>query len=233
MKILAIDTSSNVCSVAILEDSKLIFKEETKNELTHSEKLLPMIDNVFKKTNLTLDDIGLLACSIGPGSFTGIRIGVSTIKAFCDVKKIPVIGVNSLEGLAYNIKKSGLICAMIDAKHDNVYCALFDLNDGKYSTIIKPDLLNINELIEKLKSYNNITFVGDGYLAHKNEIVYNSNIDDFTDDEYHDADSLSIGKCAFDKYKCGLAGDSNSLIPLYLRKSQAELALETKNKDIK
>ena len=82
---------------------------------------MPLIDELFKDTNLTLDNIDLLACSQGPGSFTGIRIGIATIKAFADAKNIPVVGVTSLESLAYNITESGLIVSLIDAKNENVY----------------------------------------------------------------------------------------------------------------
>ena len=101
MKILSIDTSSSICSVAILENNVLIKEMHNYSEKEHSETLMPMIDEIFKETGLTLDNIGLIACSVGPGSFTGIRIGIATVKAFADAKNIPVVGVNSLEALAF------------------------------------------------------------------------------------------------------------------------------------
>ena len=128
MKILSIDTSSKICSVSILEDTTVILEKHTNDEKTHSQNLMPLIDGLFKDTNLTLDNIDLLACSQGPGSFTGIRIGIATIKAFADAKNIPVVGVTSLESLAYNITESGLIVSLIDAKNDNVYYSLFSNN---------------------------------------------------------------------------------------------------------
>ena len=127
MKILAVDTSSKVCSVIILDDNKILENLSNDDEKTHSVKLMPMIDKPFKITGLTLDDISLLACCIGPGPFTGVRIGIATIKSFADVKNIPVVGVTSLESLAYNVKDmadNALVCSLIDAKHDNVYCGL-------------------------------------------------------------------------------------------------------------
>ena len=96
MKILAIDTSSNICSVALVEDNKIIKEMHNFSEKEHSETLMPMIDELFKTTNLSLDNMGLIACSVGPGSFTGIRIGIATVKAFADAKNIPVVVVNSL-----------------------------------------------------------------------------------------------------------------------------------------
>ena len=132
MKILSIDTSSSICSVAILEDSKIIKEMHNYSEREHSETLMPIIDELFKSTNLSLDDIGLIACSVGPGSFTGIRIGIATVKAFADAKNIPVVGVNSLEALAFcgvlenstNQKGDGEYVSLIDARNDNVYFAI-------------------------------------------------------------------------------------------------------------
>ena len=135
MKILSIDTSSKICSVAVLEDTDLITEKHMLDEKTHSQKLMPLIDEVLKSLKLDLLDLDLFVCGIGPGSFTGVRIGVSTIKAFCDVTSIPVVGINSLESLAYNglntkyKKGSTIICSMIDAKNDNVYFDLFQIEN--------------------------------------------------------------------------------------------------------
>lgn len=90
MKILAIDTSSKICSVAIMEDDRKIIELHSDDEKTHSVKLMPMIDEAFKTSNLSLDNIDLLVACVGPGSFTGVRIGIATIKAFADAKKLPV-----------------------------------------------------------------------------------------------------------------------------------------------
>ena len=100
MKVLSIETSSKICSVAILEDTKLVKKIELNNGLTHSESLMPLIKQILEETNLTLSQMDLLVCDIGPGSFTGIRIGVATVKAFSDSLDIPAVGISSLEGLA-------------------------------------------------------------------------------------------------------------------------------------
>ena len=99
MKILSIDTSSKNCSISIVEANNSTFNiisvKNNADEKTHSQKLMPLIDEMFKEVNLSLDNIDLLACCVGPGSFTGIRIGVATVKAFADVKGIPVVGVTS------------------------------------------------------------------------------------------------------------------------------------------
>ena len=121
MKILSIDTASNLCTVAILENTKCI-KEITVNDArNHSEKIMPVIEQALKETNLSLKNINLIVCDKGPGSFTGIRIGVGTVLAFQDSLNIPCVGISSLEALAYNIPQDGLICSLIDAKNNNVY----------------------------------------------------------------------------------------------------------------
>ena len=242
MRILSIDTSSKRCSVAITEDNNEIIELHSDDEKTHSVKLMPMIDEAFKKTNLTLDDIGLLACAIGPRSFTGIRIGIATIKAFADAKSIPVVGVSSLEGLAYNVISNSsaplpqlsntLYCSLIDAKHNNVYCGIFRYYNNslnKMTDFIAEDIDNviakINTIINSFDNqFNNICFVGDGSCVYKDKINNEFNKFDvnFAEEDLNKANSTSIAISAFTKYNNGEYGDSNSITPLYLRKSQAE-----------
>ena len=126
MKILSLDTSSDICCVSILEDEKEIAKLQLDKGKTHSENLMPLISSILKNNNLTLSQIDLFVCDKGPGSFTGIRIGIATIKAFTDSLNIPSIGVNSLEVLASSITSNGLVASIIDAKNENCYLALYN-----------------------------------------------------------------------------------------------------------
>lgn len=236
MKILAIDTSSSICSVCITEDEKLLFKKELEDSNTHSQKLMPMIDTVLKKTNLNLEDMDLLACCIGPGSFTGIRIGIATIKAFADSLQIPVVGVNSLESLACNVESSYFneedqyICSLIDAKNENVYYGLFEDNKNHQKGHLPVGTLatkTITDVITNLKQLDKpVIFVGDGASHYQYRIQETIKKCTFVTDAFHKQTSVSIAKCAFYNYLDGHYGDSNSLVPLYLRKSQAERALE-------
>ena len=175
MKILSIDTSSKICTVCIYEDNNVLIELNNDDERTHSQKLMPMIQKAFESVNLTLNDINLIACAKGPGSFTGIRIGIATAKAFSDVKKIPVVGVTSLEGLAYNLGSSGLICSLIDAKNNNVYYGLFEFenNELKNTFILSSDNIeNVITYIDTLQTnYSSISFIGDGAYLYKNLIV--------------------------------------------------------------
>lgn len=199
MKILGIDTSSKRCTVCILEDNNVIIELHSDDEKTHSQTLMPLIDEMFKKTDLSLKDIDMLACCVGPGSFTGVRIGISTAKAFADVYNFKTIGVSSLEGLAYNIKDEISLlhtssAAETGSSPENskdckdytsqnislVICSLIDaknenvyygLFDENYNKIEELSTCSIDELIDKLKRLDKpIAFVGDGALAYKEKL---------------------------------------------------------------
>ena len=226
MKILSIDTASNICTVAILENKTRIKEITVDDTRNHSEKIMPAIEDVLSDTNLSLSDIDLIVCDKGPGSFTGIRIGVGTVLAFKDSLNIECIGISSLEALAYNCDNEGLICSLIDAKNDNVYWGLFEHKDNQYTLINTLEFNNINTVIKELASYSTpITFVGDGAEQHA-ELLKNS----FTNYSFcsqNDLSSVSLGIAGYDTYKNGKV---TSIMPLYLRKSQAERALEEKSK---
>ena len=129
MKILGLDSSGMVAGVAIVEDGLLLAEYTTNYKKTHSQTLLPMVEEIVSMLGIDLKELDAIAVAEGPGSFTGIRIGVSTAKALAVVNNIPVVGVTSLEGLAYNIKKdTGIICSLIDANNHQVYCGIFDNN---------------------------------------------------------------------------------------------------------
>lgn len=234
MKILAITTSSRICSVAVLEDKDTIIEKHIDDGNTHSQKLMPMIEETLKECNLTLADFDLYTCSVGPGSFTGVRIGVSTIKAFCDVTNVKVTSISSLEGLAYNTLSSNfydatnIVCSLIDAKNNNVYCGIYKKETGSFIQLEDLHAKNINEVLDVLDKYSSssILFVGDGAIEHKYLILERFSKTTFIEKELNNETAISIGKAAFDKYNKGIYGDSNSISPLYLRKSQAERSLE-------
>lgn len=250
MKILAIDTSSKTCSVAITEDNQKIIELHNNDEKTHSVKLMPMIDEAFRSTDLSLDNIDLLACSVGPGSFTGVRIGISTVKAFADVKGIPVVQVSSLEGLAYNMidenvpatqHSATLFCSLIDANNNNVYCGLYRYYNNCLNQLTDLIAENIETVAAKIDTmlhsfhsqFNHIVVVGDGSVVYRdflNKSFDNANIKlHFASEDKNNANSVSIATAGYIKYVNGDYGDSNILSPLYLRKSQAERALEEKS----
>lgn len=224
MKILSIDTASNICTVAILEDTNCIEEIIVNDAKNHSEKIMPIIDEALNRTDLTLKDIDLVVCDKGPGSFTGIRIGVATALGFEDSLNIKTIGISSLEALAYNVQNEGLICSLIDAKNDNVYFGLFTMQNNEYSQIEEYCFDNISNIINTLINYNvPITFVGDGALKHKEYISSNYSNSIFC--ERNELSSISLGLAGFNAFNKKI---DTSIMPLYLRKSQAERELEKK-----
>lgn len=208
MIILAISTSSSNASVSLLEDDKLIKELNISDQRTHSEKLMPLIEELFKTTNLQLSQVNLIACDIGPGSFTGIRIGVASVKAMAEAKEIPVVGVSSLEALAYNVRGFDYICSIIDARNNQVYSAIFNKN---YELISDYFADNINNLTSILKQYKNMAYVGDGLKLLNNSFEFDNNI-------Y----SRNVGLAGYKKFSQGLYTDADNLSVMYLRPSQAE-----------
>lgn len=240
MNILAIETSNDICSVSILEDNNLILELKEDTAKNHSEALVPLIDRLFEETHLSLNEIDLFAVDIGPGSFTGIRIGLSTIKAFCDVTNKPCVGISSLEALAWSIgtipndqfqkachlEPSLLTCSMIDAKHGNIYSSIFEKNEQnlvKYRDFTFETLDDLLLVLSNLKK--NIFFVGNCGILYKDVIQsYLKNNIFFGNDSL--ASSKYIGIAAYEKFKIGEIQNSNTLSALYLKKSSAEESLE-------
>lgn len=225
MKILSIDTSSNLCAVAVLENTNLIKENILNDTKNHSEKIMPVIAQTLEEANLKLSDIDLIVCDKGPGSFTGIRIGVATVMSFVDSLKIPAIGITSLESLAYNVilneEKPAFICSLIDAKNDNVYFELYRASSNVPSGVLSANCLNIHELIDSLKKYDNICFVGAGSISHQNILV--KSLNNITFSTHNEISSYSLGIAGLNAYNSGRKDD---LLPVYLRKSQAERAKE-------
>ena len=237
MKILSIDTASNVCGVSILDNTNLIYNLDTNTGRTHSENLMPMINNAFNKTNLQLKDMDLIVCDIGPGSFTGIRIGVATTKAFQDSLSIPCVGISSLEALAYNVKnnlnETDVVCSIIDCKNDNCYFALFEMKNGSLETLIEPQAESVESALSIIKSYYedtlenpSITFVGDGSEVYLDKIESVFQDAKFADSKDNILNSYSLGLAGLDKFNSGI--EIKEVLPLYLKKPQAQRQLEEK-----
>ncbi len=220
MKILSVTTSSSVCSVCILDNNNIIKELSLNNEKTHSENLMPLISTLFTETNLSLDDIEYIACDIGPGSFTGIRIGISSVKAMAEAKSIKIIPVNSLEALSYNITSEKYICSLIDARNDNVYMGLFN---NEYDQIGELCADHIDVILDKLP-IEEIVFIGSGAEIHRKKILNRFSNAQFCDNNL--LSSAKLGICAYNKILKNEYVTADCLLPLYLRKSQAERMLD-------
>lgn len=229
MKILAIDTSGQNCSVAIIDEEKVICDFNLSIGTTHSETLLPMIDEVCKTSKIDLSEVDVLACGIGPGSFTGLRIGIATIKGFALAQNKNVIGVPTLDALAYNIANfDGLICSVLDARNNNVYAGIYKYENDK--VILQDDYIteNLDTLIDILKSKNEkVMFVGDGAVSFKGKLKEALNEKAlFAPLHLNNQLSSSVAKAALDRALVNDFDNADTLNPMYLKKSQAERTFE-------
>lgn len=204
----------------VFENDKLVVKNELDNGKTHSENFMPLVEKSLNEANFKLSDMDYLSVVVGPGSFTGIRIGVASCKAMAEVAKIKMIPLYSLEVLAANEYENGKnICALIDARNNQVYCGIFDDKLNKREEFMADD---INVCLDKIKEYDDMVFVGDGSIVHKEiieKVLENRNIR-FSDNNKQKAESLGI--VSDKKAKNGDYMVADDIIPVYLRKSQAE-----------
>ncbi len=225
MKILAVDTSSNVASAAIVDDNKLVCECVLNNKLTHSQTLLPMIDEVFKKSELTPQDIDVFAVSSGPGSFTGLRIGVTTIKGLAHATDKPVCGVNTLEALAYNLPFCPhIIAPIMDARREQVYNAFYKWENSVLKEIAEPRAISLEECLnELLKLDEKVVFLGDGVAVFRDKIK-----DTLKEKAFFSPQLACTGRaaCVAEAAKNKETINYGELAPAYLRKSQAEREAE-------
>jgi len=229
MRILAIDSSGSVASAAVVEDGIIIGEYSINNKLTHSQKLMPMIDQLLKSLDLRPIDIDIFSCAIGPGSFTGLRIGISIVKGMAQALDKQVVGVPTLDGLAWNLSGiTGYICPIIDARNDNVYTALYvsEPSDAGVSKESEYMATHISELIKFLPKDKQIAFVGDA-VSKFSELLKEKlgNMCYIPSSHLHLQKASSVGYASYLLASAGKTGSAYSLSPLYLRSSQAERIL--------
>lgn len=175
MKILAVESSAKAASAAIWEDGRLLSEAYVNVGLTHSQTLLPMVRSVFEHAGLTIGEIGGFAVSHGPGSFTGIRIGVSAVKGMAQGLGRPCFGVSTLEALAYNVKHmNGTVFSLMDARCNQYYTAAFSCSGGRITRLTEDEALTHEEFSNRVSKYETpLIFVGDGALPCYNKLEEN------------------------------------------------------------
>lgn len=227
MKVLAIDSSGLVASVAIVTESDLLAEYTVNYRKTHSQTLLPMLDEIAKMASVDLNDIDAIAISKGPGSFTGLRIGSATVKGIALVLDIPIIPVPTVDGLAYNLYKTkGIICPLMDARRNQVYTGLYKWDD-EFVVILEQKAMGIEKIAKEINAIKEeVTFLGDGVT------VFEEQLKDLIEVPYTFAPAHvskqragAIGSLGIDYYKKGIVIDADDFSPTYLRKSQAEREL--------
>lgn len=238
MIVLAFDSTAKAASVAVCDGEKLLALYNIDNGLTQSELLLPMAENMLKCLKLDFSDVGLLACSVGPGSFTGVRIGVSLVKGIAFGKNIPCVAVSTLDELAENLAGlDGIIAPCMDARRKQVYNALYRGKDGKLEKLTQDRAISISELAEELRNYGEPIYLsGDGYEVAKSGLSELGVSVKDTPELLITENAFSVAKVALRKFEKGEYGNDLDIAPTYLRMPQAErerlerLAKENENK---
>ena len=227
MKILSLDSSSVTASVAVTQDGEVLSEKFINNGLTHSQTLMPMVEATLNDSGVSVKDIDLFAITNGPGSFTGVRIGIASVKGMADALKKKCVAISTLEAIAEPLKNDDVIaCAVMDARCNQVYTALFNLGNR----LCEDKAVLIDELSEELKQYDKkVIFIGDGsVLCYEklHEIIQNCEV---AEEKIRYIHGSSVGFVAEDKIKNGEEPiDSVNLVPFYLRLPQAERELNNK-----
>jgi tRNA threonylcarbamoyladenosine biosynthesis protein TsaB len=230
MKILSIETSTMLGGVAILDEQAGLIAETKLNvKTTHSERLMTAVDNTLKQSEMGLDEIDVFAVALGPGSFTGLRIGLSTAKGLSYATGKPLVTVPTLDAFARNFAFSLYpVCLMLDARRSEVYAAVYAWEGHSFRTVLEPVSIKPEKLLEKLQG--NVLFAGDGALVYKEKII------DYMNDRafYAGADKMipSPANVAILGLERAIRGEYALVaetVPLYIRKSEAEVKLSKKN----
>ncbi len=230
MTILAIDSSAKAASVCIANEEKIIGEFFINTSLTHSQTLMPMTEQLLKNTELTIDDVDAIAVNAGPGSFTGVRIGVAAAKGLAFPKNLPCVSVSTLESMAYNLLGTDcVVCAVMDARCSQVYNAMFRIKGETVERLTDDRALSLSDLLLEFKQTDErILIVGDGA-----EITY-----DFLKNEAPNAvlapksrrtqTASSVALAAFQKLFEGKTQTAAELMPIYLRLPQAQRELNAR-----
>ena len=231
MRILGVDSSGMVASVALVEDDLLVAEYSVNYKKTHSQTLLPMLDEIVKMTELDLNTIDAIAVAAGPGSFTGLRIGAATVKGLGFALEKPVISVPTCHGLAYNLWNSDrLICPIMDARRSQVYTGIYEFTKDGMQVLLDQSAMDIRALAEKLNTMGReVIFLGDGcpvyasVLAECMQVPYV-----FAPAHLNRQRASAVASLGAEYFKQGKQEPADDLIPIYLRKSQAEREREEK-----
>ena len=220
MLILAFESSAKAASVALCKDGKLISQYSQCSGLTHSRTLLPMAEDLLKNAELSIRDVEGFAVSHGPGSFTGIRIGVSAVKGLAWASDKPCVGVSTLEAMAWHgLAVGGYICPVMDARRSQVYNAIFKIEEGKVVRVSEDRAIALSELAEEVKALNAPVFlVGDGAEITAKYFADNNIPHSVAPENLVWQSAWGVAMAAMDKEFVS----SDKLLPVYLRLSQAE-----------
>lgn len=230
MKVLGIETATIMGSIGLIDDDRVISEYSLNIKATHSERLMLAVDKLLKEAGVELKDVDGFAVSIGPGSFTGLRIGLATVKGLAMGCNKPVAAVPTLEALAFNLPYAEYqICPILDARKNEVYTALFKSDrKGGMTRIIQDKAVNIHAFLEGLD--DDTIFLGDAVNMHRTTIFEKLKEKTHFAPKTHNMPSgVSVAELGLLRLKRGMKEDVSKLSPFYIRRSEAEINMEKKN----
>ncbi len=235
MRILAIESSAVTASVAIVDDGVLTAEYTVNYKKTHSQTLLPMIDQICKMTDTAASDFDLIGVSVGPGSFTGLRIGVATAKGIALATGVPVSPVPTLEAMAYNYAGTDVyVCTVMDARRDNVYGAVYHFEKNGHVCDIEKGLYDSRHMASLLNELGkDVVMIGDGIPVMERVISDITCGVTFAAPNMNTQRAASVAVLALKMYNEGRSVSGSEVVPDYIRPSQAERELETNDKKVK
>ena len=224
MRILAFETSAKAASVALLQDGSLLGEYMQNSGQTHSRTLMKMAEDLLRNCDLQAKDVDAVACAAGPGSFTGVRIGVAAAKGYAWGRQLPCYGVSTLEAMAKNVAVlDGIYCAAMDARRNQVYTALFRMENGRFSRLTEDMALSVDELGSILKKYESSKMlVGDGAALCYNYLSDLSLNLHLMPEHLRMQRAAGVALLAWEQVQAGVQPSGGELVPNYLRLSQAE-----------
>jgi len=219
MKILAMDTSSVNATVAVCDENKILGEYTISGDRAHSQIIMPMLDELLKRCNLSINDIDVFAVALGPGSFTGLRIGIATINTFASTLGKKIVGVSSLDVVAANFfATEKYICPIFDARRCDVYNAVY--KDGK--KITSDRICNIDTVLCEMAD-KEVIFAGDGILKYSEKIKACNNKNWYISPcNLSHQNASSLASVALERFLNGDVDDIENVLPIYIRPSQAE-----------
>ena len=230
MLILGIETSTKTGSVAVLNEENLVAQYTLNIEITHSERLMATVDRMLEDSAIAITDIDGFAVSIGPGSFTGLRVGLSTVKGLAFVTKKPVAAVPTLRALAWNLSYAAYpVCPLLDARKNEVYAALYEFHDADLVQVMEEKAISLADLRKRITGKT--LFTGEASR------IYRKQIEETLGDRAWFApvsacypSAASVAEIGLGMIKNGETAEPDSLTPLYIRRPEAEVAWEKRKK---
>lgn len=231
MKILGVDSSGLVASVAIVSEDVVVSEFTVNNKKTHSQTLLPMVEQVMRFAGMELEELDAIAVASGPGSFTGLRIGAATVKGLGLALKRPIVPVPTLEGMAYQLAEvDGIICPIMDARRNQVYTGIYQMCQGQLHNLMEQCAVDICDLLKELEAYpGKVHFLGDGVPVYR-DVIQRGFAGEYSLAPAHLSRqrAAAVAVLGSKYYQAGKMKHASEFVPVYLRKSQAEREREAR-----